>query len=123
MLFIGEANTRIVTLRPGENSTVTMIMNNRGATSEFQLTVNTVVIGSQTDFFEYKLDPETVILGQGQQTEVTIDIDLFSNATDGLGVTFTVIAVSLANENVNEFITFDVVTTTIPPPMFTDNVR
>ena len=54
-----------------------------------------------------------------------MQINVLNNATDGLSVTFSVIAQSELNEEVNNFIIFDIVTTVTiaPPPKFNENVR
>ena len=76
-----------------------------------------------TDVLDYLVNPEnTTVLTQQSNTTVDIGVYLFDNATDGVVVTFTVIATSDTDESVNDFITFDVVTTTLPPPKFTENV-
>lgn len=112
-------------MRPGENATVTLVMLNRGENAQFALTVNATAMGSNrtvtTDSLEYYLTPSTVFLQQDSSTEIIVEISLSGNVTDGLEVAFTVIAASLIG-NENNFINFYVLTTTRPPPEFTENV-
>lgn len=108
-------------MRPGESTNVTLVMRNGGEDAAFALMVNTAVTGSNsTDLFEYILTPTATFLEQNSSTEINIEIILSSDATDGLAVTFTIVAESV---NDNNFITLDVITTTRPPPEFIKNVR
>lgn len=100
---------------------MTLVLLNGGEAAEFVLTVNTVVMGSNTsDFFQYTLTPSTVFVANSSTVEIVILINVSSNITDGLAVTFTVVAESDLD---NDFVTFSMVTTTKLPPEFTDNVR
>ena len=124
-------------MRPGENATVTLILRNHGQTDQFNLAVNTVATignstvvtssstvvtsGNSTDFFEYSLTPASTVLEQNSSTEIEVQIVVSDDVTDGLAVTFTVVAESsLLNDN--NFVTFYMVTTRRPPPEFTENV-
>ena len=95
---------------------------NGGDDARFRLTATAVSMGNYTDFLEYGLDPEIVFVGYNLSTEIMLQIDLFDNATDGLAVTFTIVAQSIDQDNVDNFITIDMVVTTMPPPEFTENV-
>ncbi len=111
-------------MRPREHRNVTLVMLNRGEGAEFLLTVNTAVMGSETqDFLEYVVTPATAFrLEQDSSTEIRIEITLSSDVADGLAVVFTVIAESVLNNRISDFVTFSVYTTTRPPPEFTENV-
>ena len=100
---------------------MTLILLNGGDAAEFVLTVNTLVMGNNTaDFFEYTLTPSTVFIENNSTVEIVIQINASINITDGLAVTFTVVAESALY---NDFTTFSMVTTSTPPPEFTENVR
>lgn len=121
-VYTGERDTGFITIRPGGGGYVTLILLNGGQPTNFSLTANVVVTGTNvTDFFEYTLIPAIVFVESDSSTEVKVQINVSNNATDGLSVTFSVIAQSENNE-VNNFITFDMVTTTAPPPKFKENV-
>ena len=53
--------------------------------------------------------------------DFNIDISISANAADGDAATFTVRAESTSNSDINDFISFDLVITTSPPPEFTEN--
>ena len=53
--------------------------------------------------------------------DFSIDISVSANAADGDAATFTVRAESTSNSDINDFISFDLVVTTSPPPEFTEN--
>ena len=54
-------------------------------------------------------------------TDLNIDVFVSMNATDGLAASFMVRVESNSNSDVNDFISFDLVVTTSPPPEFTEN--
>ncbi len=121
----GDSDSGYVTIRPGEDTTVTLVMVNRGEGAEFALSVNTAVMGSNstlsTDFLEHVLTPTTVFLGQNSSAKIEVTIILSNDVTDELAVAVTVIAESVLRNN-NNFITLYVVTTARPSPEFTENV-
>lgn len=119
-MYTGEGSTSYVTLRPEESTDVTLVLTNGGGAAQFSLTVNTGDGDNATDFFEYSLTPSSVFLENDTSAEITIQITLSSNITEGSTVTFTVIAESAFS---NDFITFFLVATNRPPPQFTENVR
>lgn len=111
-------------MRPGENATVTLVMQNNGEDADLTLTVIAAVLGSNTttstDFLQYALTPTTAFLQQSSSTEINVKIALSGNVTNGLAIAFTVFSEPVVG-NDNNFITFHVVTTTRPPPEFTEN--
>ena len=109
-------------MRPGDYNNVSLTLKNGGPSATFRLTVNTVITGNGTDFFEYFLAPETVFVESNSSTDITMSVSVFTGATDGISVTFSVIAQSVFDDNVNNFISIYLVTTTVPPPEFTENV-
>ena len=53
--------------------------------------------------------------------DFSIAISVSANAVDGDAATFTVRAESTSDSDINDFILFDLVVTTSPPPEFTEN--
>ena len=96
---------------------------NEAFDSDFQIIVNTTVIGNSTDFIEYNVEPSSILrsIPFNSSSDFSIDISVLANAVDGDAATFTVRAESTNNANVNDFISFDLVVTTSPPPEFTEN--
>jgi hypothetical protein len=120
---VGANDTGYITLRPGEDTNVTLMLLNGGDDAYFRLTASAVTaVGNFTDFLEYRLDPEMAFVGYNLSTEIVVQIGLLDNAADGLAATFTIVAQSIYQDNVNNFITIDMVATTMPPPEFTENV-
>ena len=91
--------------------------------SDFQIIVNTTVVGNSTDFFEYNVEPSTILpsVPFNSSSDFSIDISVLANAADGDAATFTVRAESTNDSSINDFISFDLVVTTSPPPEFTEN--
>lgn len=115
--------SRYLTLRPGENATVKLILQNTGEASTFKMTVKAATTGNSTEsFFEYAIFPENVTLETSGESELAVDIYLSNDTIDGLVVTFTATAASIEDESINNFITFNMVTTTLPHPVITENV-
>lgn len=117
----GGRDSEYVTMRPSESRNISIAIHNSGEAAEFALLVRTSKADS--DVFRYDLNPTTVNLQQDSLTEICIKISLSSNVAEGLEITFTVLVESRSNTNVNDFVTFSVLTTTRPPPEFTENVR
>ena len=80
-------------------------------------------MGNSTDFVEYTLEPSYVSYFVPYNSSIDLNIDVFVsiNATDGLAASFVVRVESNINSDVNDFISFDLVVTTSPPPEFTEN--
>ena len=111
-------------MRPGENQTVTLtLINGALSDSTFQVIVNISTMGNSTDFVEYTLEPSYVsyFVPYNSSTDLNIDVFVSMNATDGLAASFMVRVEPNSNSDVNDFISFDLVVTTSPPPEFTEN--
>ena len=123
--ILGENSSGIIVMRPGESRSVTLALINQGEGAQFSLTVRTVAMGTNctnnTTFINYNLTPNATFLQQNSSTEINVEIILSNDTTDGQTVSFTVIAESVIERNINDFINFDVIATTRPPPEFTEN--
>ena len=125
-LFFDEGgnSSGFLVMRPGENETVTLtLINGASSDSTFQVMIDVSTVGNTTDFVEYTLDPSYFSYFVPYNSSIDLDINVFVsiNATDGLAAAFTVRAESISNSDVNDFISFDLVVTTSPPPEYTEN--
>lgn len=122
ILYIGDSHSGFITLRQGETANITLILLNRGEDAGFNVMImgssNTTV--NNTNSLEYSLTPTTAFLRQNMTTEIYVSIIFSGNATNGVTVPFTVVAESVI-DSASNFITFHVITTTRPPPEFTEN--
>ena len=112
-------------MRPGESRSVTLVLINQREGAQFSLTVHAVAMGTNrtnTGFIGYNLTPNGTFLQQNSSTEINVEIILSNDTTDGQTVTFTVIAESVIERNINDFINFNVIATTRPPPEFNENL-
>ena len=105
-------------MRPGETQTVAITLINRAFNSTFQVTVNTSIVASSTDFIDYTLDPSTFphFVLFNSSFDFSIDIIVSESATDGYAATFTVRAESTSDSDVYDYISFGLVVTTSAPP-------
>ena len=111
-------------MRPEENQTVTLtLINGALSDSTFRVIVDIFTMGNSTDFVECTLEPsdDSYPVPYNSSIDLNIDVYVSMNATDGLAVSFTVRVESSSNSDVNDFISFDLVVTTSPPPEFTEN--
>ena len=92
---------------------------------EFQLSNyhQHILVGNSTDFIELNVEPSMFPRSVALNSSFDFGIDIFvsADATDGDAATFTVCAESTSNSDINDFISFDLVVTTSPPPEFTEN--
>ena len=124
LLCLGENSSEFLTVRPEENQTVTLTLVNEATNSDFQIiVVNTSLVGNSTDFIEYNVEPSSFLRSVpfNSSIDFSIAISVSANAVDGDAATFTVLAESTSDSDINDFISFDLVVTTSPPPEFTEN--
>ena len=102
---------------------VTLTLVNGALNSNFQIIINTSLVGNSTDFIEFNVEPSTFPRSVPLNSSFDFSIDIFVSATaaDGDTATFTVCAESTSDSDINDFISFDLVVTTSPPPEFTEN--
>lgn len=118
--YAGGHDVEYVTMRPSESRNISIVIFNLGEAAQFALSVWTSI--TDNDIFHYDLSATTVNLQQDSSMEIYIKIYFSSNIADGLEITFTVLAESMRNNDVSDFVTISVLTTTRPPPEFTENV-
>lgn len=100
---------------------MTLVLLNDGEDAQFTLSVNTAAMGANaSDSFQYILTPRTIFLESNVSAMINVEITVSSNVTNELAITFTVVAESAVH---NDFATFSIITSTRPPPEFTENVR
>ena len=100
-----------LTLRPGTEANVTIVLLNVGTSQRFRISVNldtSFDVGSAA--VQYTINDNRPFVSQDSQTDIVINVMLSRDAPVGLSVTFTVVAQSESNFDVNDFITFDTVT-------------
>ena len=100
-----------MTIRPGENTAVTLILFNRALYgSKFNTTVNILPVNNSRNFFNYSLEPANLFyVPNNSSFDLKISISISKDATDGLAVTFTVCTESIIDKNMNDFISFDLI--------------
>ena len=108
---VGPIDNGYLTLRPGTGADVTIVLLNVGAGQRFRISV---ILDTSFDIdssaVQYTINNDRPSVPHNLPTDITINVMLSSNAPVGLSVTITVVAQSETNSNVNDFITFDVVT-------------
>ena len=111
MIFIGPIDNGYLTLRPGTEADVTIVLLNDGASERYRITVNLdTSFDVDSSAVQYTIDNDRPFVSQNSQPNITINVMLSRNAPVGLSVTFTVVAQSENDFDENDFITFDVVT-------------
>ena len=111
MIFIGPIDNGYLTLRPGTEASVTIVLFNVGISQQFRIAVNLdASFDVDSAAVQYTINDDRPFVSQDSQTDITINVMLSRDAPVGLSVTFTVVAQSDSNFDVNDFITFDVVT-------------
>ena len=111
-------------VKPGDNVTVTITIFNSRKEANFVLNIETLASGNSSDiadFVEHFLDSPTIIVGRNSTADFLVRLSVSENATNGLASTFTVMARSTVDES-NDFVTFQLTVSTLPPPEFTENV-
>ena len=109
MITVGENDNGYLTLRPGSESVITIILLNVGGDDTFRISVDTDVTSNEVGYFWYTLTPESVIATQNVPTPISVQIFLNSSIPNGFSVTFTLVVQSTSNFDINDFISFDVV--------------
>lgn len=108
IMYIGEDQAGYVLLQPGGNAIVTLTLMNIGNSDNFTITISTDASPNEVDFYNYVVTPNVVSVQQNMTAKIAIQISLYYDTPIGLSVTFTVVAQSVTNIDVNDYITFDV---------------
>ena len=95
-------------LRPGENTTISIMLMNIGETNDFRINIDTDASRDEDEYFEYGFTPSAVSVQQNMTAEITVQIVLYHYAPVGLSITFTLVAQSATDIGMSDYITFDV---------------
>ena len=100
-------------VEPGGETTVSLTLMNAGRDDTFRInvTVDTDASDDEASFFNYITTPSVVSVGQNMTANIAVKISLNHNAPMGFSVTFTLVAQSVSDIDVNDYITFDVTNT------------
>ena len=109
VITIGENDNGYVILRPGVESSITIVLLNVRADDTFRISVNTDAADDEIGYFWYTFTPESVSATQNIPTAIIAQVILAETTPKGLSVTFTVVVQSTSNFDVNDFIRFDVI--------------
>ena len=108
LIYAGENDNGYLTLRPGTGSDITVVLLNIGASQRFRISIiiDTPIDGTGV---QYTIDNDNPFVSQNSQVDITVNVFFPNDVPVGLGVTFTVVAQSESDFDVNDFITFDAV--------------
>jgi len=106
-IHIGENEPGYVMLRSGEEDTVNITLLNTGSNDHFRIDIVTDASADEANIFDYALTPEVVSVQQNFTTEIKVKIFLH-NAPIGFSLTFTLVAQSVNDIDISDYITFDV---------------
>ena len=104
--------------------TVPLTLQNNGSAAQFSLVVKATVTGTvpaPDDSFEYSVVPDSISVETDASVDAVIRIHVHKNAPNGLALIFTVVANSVVGDT-SDFVTFQLLVSTRPPPEFTENV-
>jgi len=107
MLNTGETDVGYLTLRPGTQSSITVMLLNTGNSQRFSISISLEKSIDDAQV-QYTVDNDNPVVSQNSKERITINVIFPSNIPPGLGVTFTVVAQSDSNSDINDFINFDV---------------
>ena len=95
-------------MEPGSKTDVTATLFNSGNNDNFVITLDTDASSNELQYFEGKIStPNTVYVQQGSTVNIVIEVTLMPNAPNYFSITFTVVARSSNNADINDFVTFD----------------
>ena len=95
-------------LRPGTEASITVVLLNVGSRQSFRISVIADASNEGVPF-QYTVNNSNPLVAQNAQAYIAITVSFPSDAPLGLSVTFTVVAQSTNDYNINDFISFDVV--------------
>ena len=97
-----------IALEPGKKTSVTVTLLNLGSNDSFMLRLDTDASDDSLQYFEGRITTTDVINIQYNSTaNIVTEVSLTPNAPDYFSVTFTLIATSSSNADINDFVTFD----------------
>ena len=104
----GENDNGYLTLSPGMDSAVTIVLLNAGASQRFRIAV---IVDASVDNsgVQYSVNNSNPLVLGNSQVDIVVSVSFPTDVPLGLSVTFTVVAQSVDNSDINDFITFDAV--------------
>lgn len=110
LIYIGENDNGYLTLRPGTGSNITILLLNVGVSGQFRISV---IMDASIDIddtaVQYTISNDRPVVSQNTKEDIIVNVYFSNDIPAGLSVTFTVVAQSESDYDVNDFITFDVV--------------
>lgn len=95
-------------LQPEGEATVSITLMNTGRDDNFRIDIDTDASDEEVNFFNYAVTPNVVSIRQNMTADIAVEISLNRNAPIGFSVTFTLVAQSVDDIDVTDYITFDV---------------
>ena len=110
LIYTGENDNGYLTLRPGTGSNITILLLNVGVSGQFRISV---IMDASIDIddtaVQYTINNDRPVVSQNTKEDIIVNVYFSNDIPAGLSVTFTVVAQSESDYDVNDFITFDVV--------------
>ena len=97
---------------------MTLVLTNFGDSSIFQ---TIITHGNINSTFSYSLNNSLAYLNQNETVEISILVTASVNASNGDAIQFIVTASALSDDRSN-YVSFQYIASTLPPPKFTINV-
>ena len=94
-------------MEPGSKTDVTATLFNSGNNDNFAITLDTDALSDELQYFDAKITPNFANLQQGSTISIVIELSLMPNAPNYFSTTFTLVARSSNNADINDFVTFD----------------
>ena len=95
-------------MEPGRKTSVTVTLLNRGNDDNFVLRLDKDASNDSLKYFEGRIITTDVINIQRNSTSnIVAEVSLMPSATNYFSVTFTLIATSSSNADINDFVTFN----------------
>ena len=95
-------------MEPGKSISVTVTLLNRGNDDSFMLRLDTDASGDSLKYFEGRIITTDVVnILRNSTASIVVEVSLMPSAPNYFSVTFTLIATSSSNADINDFVTFD----------------
>ena len=104
----------ILSITPGGMEKITLSLCNQGGTDQFQLSV---LESNNSGLIFYDLNPSITNIEQNSSVAIEIVISTTQDIPEGLVETITIIAQSVLNNQINNFIEIAVIITARPSPL------
>ena len=113
MFLLGNSDTDILSITPGGLEIVTLSLCNQGGTDQLQLSV---LESNNSGLIFYDLTPSITNIEQNSSVAIEIVISTTQDIPEGLVESVTIIAQSVLNNQINNFIEIAVIITSPPSP-------